>query len=43
MTARILVGTCSWTDRTLIESGAFYPREVTTPAERLRFYAQSFP
>ena len=30
MTARILVGTCSWTDRTLIESGAFYPREVST-------------
>jgi len=43
VTARILVGTCSWTDRTLIESGAFYPREATTPAERLQFYAQNFP
>jgi uncharacterized protein YecE (DUF72 family) len=41
--ARILVGTCSWTDATLIESGAFYPPEVSTPAERLRFYAQNFP
>jgi uncharacterized protein YecE (DUF72 family) len=41
--ARILVGTCSWTDATLIESGAFYPPAVSTPAERLRFYAQSFP
>jgi len=41
--ARILVGTCSWTDATLIESGAFYPRAASTPAERLRFYAQNFP
>jgi uncharacterized protein YecE (DUF72 family) len=41
--ARILVGTCSWTDATLIESGAFYPPEASTPAERLRFYAQNFP
>jgi len=41
--ARILVGTCSWTDATLIESGAFYPPAASTPAERLRFYAQNFP
>jgi uncharacterized protein YecE (DUF72 family) len=41
--ARILVGTCSWTDPTLIESGRFYPPEVTTPADRLRFYADNFP
>jgi uncharacterized protein YecE (DUF72 family) len=43
MTARILVGTCSWTDTTLIESGTFYPPAASTPAERLRFYAQNFP
>jgi uncharacterized protein YecE (DUF72 family) len=43
MTARILVGTCSWTDRTLIESGGFYPAEAKTPAERLQFYADNFP
>ena len=43
MAARILVGTCSWTDATLIESGAFYPPAASTPAERLRFYAQNFP
>jgi uncharacterized protein YecE (DUF72 family) len=43
MAGRILVGTCSWTDPTLIGSGAFYPTEVSTPAERLRFYAQNFP
>jgi len=41
--ARILVGTCSWTDATLIESGAFYPPAASTPAERLRFYAENFP
>jgi len=43
MTARILIGTCSWTDRSLVESGRFYPPEVKTPAERLRFYAGEFP
>jgi uncharacterized protein YecE (DUF72 family) len=35
------VGTASWTDRTLIESG-WYPKGVDTPAERLRFYAERF-
>ncbi len=36
------VGTCSWTDRTLIEESNFYPKEAQTPAERLRFYAKHF-
>jgi uncharacterized protein YecE (DUF72 family) len=40
---RILVGTSSWTDKTLIESGKFYPRTATTPEDRLRFYATQFP
>ena len=39
----ILVGTASWTDKALIASGRFYPPEVKTPEERLRFYAQQFP
>ena len=39
---RILTGTCSWTDKTLIESG-FYPPRARTAADRLRFYAESFP
>jgi uncharacterized protein YecE (DUF72 family) len=43
VTARILVGTCSWTDRTLIECGCFYPPAAKTPEERLRFYADNFP
>jgi uncharacterized protein YecE (DUF72 family) len=40
---RILLGTCSWTDRSLIECGLFYPPQVKTPEERLRFYAAHFP
>src|ERR1700735_1448524 len=38
----ILVGTASWTDKTLIASG-WYPPEANTPEERLRFYAKEFP
>jgi uncharacterized protein YecE (DUF72 family) len=38
----ILVGTASWTDRTLIASG-WYPPEADNPASRLRFYARQFP
>jgi uncharacterized protein YecE (DUF72 family) len=39
----ILVGTSSWTDKSLIESGNFYPADVKTPEARLRFYATQFP
>jgi uncharacterized protein YecE (DUF72 family) len=38
----IRVGTASWTDRTLIESG-WYPPDASTPEKRLRFYASRFP
>src|ERR1035441_8046341 len=38
----IRVGTASWTDRTLIESG-WYPPGTGTPEKRLRFYASQFP
>ena len=41
--SRILVGTSSWTDKTLIESGRFYPPSATTPEDRLRYYASQFP
>ena len=41
--SRILIGTSSWTDKTLIECGRFYPASATTPEERLRFYASQFP
>ena len=42
MTARSLVGTCSWADKTLVDSG-WYPATAKTPEDRLRFYAQQFP
>ncbi|GIH96188.1 DUF72 domain-containing protein [Planobispora siamensis] len=40
--ANILVGTASWTDRSLLDSG-WYPAEASTPADRLAYYAQRFP
>lgn len=43
MDARILVGTCSWTDPTLIACGRFYPPGVSSAEERLRYYARQFP
>jgi uncharacterized protein YecE (DUF72 family) len=38
----IRIGACSWSERSLIESGSFYPGTVATPEERLRFYASRF-
>ena len=43
MDDNILVGTASWTDKTLIACGRFYPPSCTTAEQRLRFYAQQFP
>ena len=43
MSARILVGSCSWTDPTLISCGRFYPRGVSSAEARLRYYATRFP
>jgi uncharacterized protein YecE (DUF72 family) len=39
----ILVGTTSWTEKTLIECGLFYPPSVKTPGDRLKYYASQFP
>ena len=39
----ILIGTSSWTDKSLIDSGRFYPPSATTPEGRLRYYASQFP
>ena len=39
----ILVGTSSWTDKSLIDSGKFYPATAKSPEDRLRFYASRFP
>jgi len=39
----VWIGTASWTERTLLESGEFYPASVRSPAERLKYYAVHFP
>ena len=38
----IQIGTCSWTEKNLIQSGEFYPNEVRTAEGRLRYYANQF-
>jgi uncharacterized protein YecE (DUF72 family) len=38
----IRVGTASWTDKTLLESG-WYPQTANTPEKRLGYYAKQFP
>jgi uncharacterized protein YecE (DUF72 family) len=38
----IKVGTASWTDRTLLDSG-WYPANADTPEKRLSWYARQFP
>ena len=39
---QVLIGTCSWTDPTLIRSGHFYPPSAKSAEDRLRFYAGEF-
>ena len=39
----VLVGTASWTDKTLIACGRFYPPGTTSAEARLRYYASKFP
>src|SRR5512137_3080495 len=36
----VVVGTCSWTDKTMQER--WYPAGVSTPEARLRYYAARF-
>lgn len=38
----IRIGTSSWTEKSLIEGGAFYPRSAGTPKARLKYYARRF-
>lgn len=40
---RVLIGTTSWAERSLLEQGHFYPPAVRTPEQRLRYYASVFP
>jgi uncharacterized protein YecE (DUF72 family) len=38
----VLVGTASWTDKSLLKSG-WYPKEADSADERLRYYSSQFP
>jgi len=40
--ARMRVGTCSWTDPTLLSSGRFYPDSAHSAEARLQYYASQF-
>ena len=40
--SQILVGTASWTDKSLVQSG-WYPPGASNSEERLRYYATQFP
>ncbi len=40
---RILIGTSSWTDPTLVKDGGFYPAGTKSAEARLRYYASRFP
>ena len=41
--ARVLVGTCSWTDATLVKETDWYPRKSMTAAQRLAYYSARYP
>jgi uncharacterized protein YecE (DUF72 family) len=41
--SRVLVGTCSWTDKTLTDETDWYPKRSMTAEERLKFYAARYP
>ncbi len=40
---QLLVGVTAWTEPTLVKSGLFYPQDVTSAEDRLRYYAAHFP
>jgi uncharacterized protein YecE (DUF72 family) len=39
----VLTGSCSWTDKTLVEDADWYPQRTMSAEERLRYYAAQFP
>jgi uncharacterized protein YecE (DUF72 family) len=39
----VRVGTCSWTDATLVKDTSWYPKKTMGAGERLAFYASRFP
>jgi uncharacterized protein YecE (DUF72 family) len=43
LTGKVLIGTSSWTDPTLIKDGHFYPPSARSAEARLKYYAEQFP
>jgi uncharacterized protein YecE (DUF72 family) len=41
--SRLLVGTCSWTDKTLTDETDWYPKRSMNAAARLAYYSAHFP
>ena len=41
--ARLKIGTASWTDKSLLDSGKYYPADCKSAEARLRYYASEFP
>lgn len=41
--ATVLAGVAGWTDPSILARGVFYPEGVSSPEERLRFYASQLP
>src|SRR5262245_29034626 len=41
--ANLRIGTCSWTDPSLIRCKRFYPRGYGSAERRLQYYATQFP
>ena len=39
----VKIGTASWTDKSLIDSGRYYPQSARSAEARLRFYASECP
>ncbi|MBV9364142.1 MAG: DUF72 domain-containing protein [Solirubrobacterales bacterium] len=39
----VLTGSCSWTDKTLVDDADWYPGKTMSAEERLRYYASQFP
>lgn len=42
MSAQLYIGTSSWAEKTLVDSGRFYPDDVKDTSARLEFYSRHF-
>lgn len=38
----VRIGICSWAEKSLVQSGGFYPKGMKKAEDRLRFYAENF-